>query len=89
MADRMSERAKDDLDRIVQQLYDIAPEVDQLSKACANALQSNIDADGDYLSKRTIKALSGIREAIAHLYAAGHAVMEEGDRFSGRPMVRR
>ena len=89
MADRMSERAKDDLDCIVQQLYDIAPEVDQLSTACANALQSNIDANGDYLSERTIKALSEIREAIAELYAAGHAVMEERNRFFGRPMIRR
>ena len=52
-------------------------------------LQSNIDADGDYLSKRTIKALSEIQEAIAHLYAAGQAVMEERDRFYGRPMIRR
>lgn len=31
MVDRMSERAKDDLDRIVQQLYAIAPEVDKLA----------------------------------------------------------
>ncbi|WCA62463.1 hypothetical protein [Agrobacterium tumefaciens] len=90
MADRMSEGAKDDLDRIVQQLYDIAPAVDPLSTACANVLQSNIDADGDYLSKRTIKALSEIREAIALLYAAGHAVMGERARFfPGRPMIRR
>lgn len=89
MVDRMSERAKDDLDRVVQQLYAIAPEVDKLAKDCANALQLNVDADGDYISKRTGKAFSEIREAIAHLYAAGHEVMEERDRFFGRPTAGR
>ncbi|KAA9382617.1 MULTISPECIES: hypothetical protein [Rhizobium/Agrobacterium group] len=89
MVDRMSERAKDDLDRIVQQLYAIAPEVDKLATDCANALQSNVDADGDYISKRTMRAFSDIREAIAHLYAAGHTVMDERDRFFGRSMIRR
>ncbi|MGV2103195.1 hypothetical protein [Rhizobium sp. 21-4511-3d] len=89
MADRMSERAKDALDRIIRQLYAIAPEVDTIATDCANALQSNGNADGDYISKRTMKALSEIREAIAELYAAGHAVMEERNRFFGRPRVRR
>ncbi|NLS07309.1 hypothetical protein HGP14_28920 [Rhizobium sp. P32RR-XVIII] len=89
MVDRMPERAKDDLDRVVQQLYAIAPEVDKLATNCANALQSNVDADGDYISKRTMKAFTDIREAIAHLYAAGHEVMEERDRFFGKPMIRR
>ncbi|MBP2449723.1 hypothetical protein [Rhizobium leguminosarum] len=88
MVDRMSERAKDDLDRVVEQLYAIAPEVDKLSTDCANALQSNIDAGGDYISQRTMKAFPEIREAIAHLYAAGHEVMEERDRFFGRPVAR-
>ena len=88
MVDRMSERAKDDLDRVVEQLYAIAPEVDRLSTDCANALQSNIHAGGDYISQRTIKAFSEIREAIAHLYSAGHDVMEERDRFFGRPTTR-
>ncbi len=89
MVDRMSERAKVDLDRVMQQLYAIAPEVDKLSIDCANALQSNVEADGDYISKRTVKALTDIREAIAHLYAAGREVMEERDRFFGKPSVRR
>ncbi|KQV83439.1 hypothetical protein [Rhizobium sp. Root1220] len=89
MVDRMSERAKVDLDRVMQQLYAIAPEVDKLATDCANALQSNVDADGDYISKRTVKAFTDIREAIAHHYAAGHEVMEERDRFFGKPLVRR
>jgi len=84
----MSERAKDDLDRVVQQLYAIAPEVDKLATDCANALQSNVDAGGDYISQRTMKAFSEIREAIAHLYSAGRDVMEERDRFFGRPVIR-
>lgn len=89
MVDRMSERAKVDLDRVMQQLYAIAPEVDKLATDCADALQSNVEADGDYISQRTAKAFTDIREAIAHLYAAGHEVMEEHDRFFGRPLVRR
>ncbi|SEP33882.1 hypothetical protein SAMN05216228_109210 [Rhizobium tibeticum] len=89
MVDRMSERAKDDLDRVIQQLYAIAPEVDKLATDCGKALQSNVDAVGDYISKRTEKAFSDIREAIAHLYAAGHAVMEERDSFFRRPKIRR
>ena len=88
MVDRMSECAKDDLDRVVEQLYAIAPEVDRLSANCANALQSNIDAGGDYISQRTMKAFSEIREAIAHLYSAGHEVRVERDRFFGRPGTR-
>ena len=88
MADRMSERAKDDLDRVLEKLYALSPEVDKLSTECANALQANIDAGGDYISQRTIQAFSEIREAIAHLYAAGHDVMEERDRFFGRAVTR-
>ncbi|MGO4440985.1 hypothetical protein [Rhizobium sp. RAF56] len=89
MVDRMSERAKDDLDRVILQLYAIAPEVDKLATDCANALQSNVDADGGYISKPTMKAFTDIREAIAHLYAAGRVAMEERDRFFGRPMIAR
>lgn len=85
----MSERAKVDLDRVMQQLYAIAPEVDELATHCAHALQSNVEADGDYISKRTVNAFTDIREAIVHLYAAGHDVMEEHDRFFGRPLTRR
>jgi hypothetical protein len=88
MVDRMSERAKDDLDRVIGQLYAIAPEVDKLANDCARALQSNVDADGNYISKRTVAAFSDIREAIAHLYAAGHAAMAERDRFFGRSQKR-
>lgn len=87
MADRMSERAKDDLDRVLRQLYAIAPEVDKLATDCANALQSNVDADGDYISKRTVAAFSDIREAIAHIYAAGHAALAERDRFFGKSTI--
>jgi hypothetical protein len=57
MVDRMSERAKADLGRVAQQLYAIAPEVDKLARDCANALQSNVETGGDYISKQTIKAI--------------------------------
>ncbi|MFK0332681.1 hypothetical protein [Rhizobium sp. 2MFCol3.1] len=67
MVDRMSERAKVDLDRVMQQLYDISPEVDKLATDCAHALQSNVEADGDYISKRTVKAFTDIREGIAQI----------------------
>jgi hypothetical protein len=79
----MSERAKDDLDRIIGQLYAIAPEVDKLAVDCAKALDTNDAADGDYISKRTVAAFSEIRQAIANLYTAGHIVMTERDRFFG------
>jgi hypothetical protein len=88
MVDRMSERAKDDLDRVIRQLYAIAPEVDKLAIDCARALQSNLDADGDYISRRTVTAFSDIRSAISSLYAAGHAAMAERDRFFGRSKQR-
>jgi hypothetical protein len=81
----MAERARDDLDRVIQQLYAIAPDVDKLATDCADALRANEDADGDYISARTVAAFKDIREAIAHLYAAGHAAMAERDRFFGRP----
>ncbi len=81
MADRMSERAKVDLDRIIQQLYSIAPDVDKLASNCGRALQQNVDADGDYISQRSVKALTDIRTAISLLYAAGHEAMSERDRF--------
>jgi len=84
MVDRMSERAKDDLDRVIRQLYAIASEADKIANDCAVALQSNVDADGDYISKRTVSAFSDIQEAIAHLYSAGHVVIAERDRFFGR-----
>ncbi len=83
MADRMSERAKVDLDAIIQQLYSIAPEVDKLAAICGRALQQNVDADGDYISQRSVKALSDIQKAISFLYASGHAAMTERDRFFG------
>ncbi len=67
MFDRMSERAKIDLDRVMQQLYALAPELDWVATDCANALQSNVEADGDYISKRIAKAFTDIRGAIAHL----------------------
>jgi len=88
MVDRMSERAKDDLDRVLEKLYALSPEVDKLSTECANTLQANIDAGGDYISRRTTQAFSEIREAIAHLYSAGREVMEERDRFFGKPVTR-
>jgi hypothetical protein len=68
MVDRMSERAKADLGRVAQQRYAIAPEVDKLARDCANALQSNVETGGDYISKRTMKAFSEIQEVLAQLY---------------------
>lgn len=40
MVARMLERAKEDLDRVLEQLSAIAIEVDRLSTHCANALNS-------------------------------------------------
>jgi hypothetical protein len=34
MADRMAERAKFDIDRILQQLNAVAPDIDRIARAC-------------------------------------------------------
>ncbi len=83
MADRMSERAKSKIDRILQQLNSVAPEIDRIARDCEIALSANLEAQGDYISPRTIKSLSEIRSAVAALYSAGQGLLIERDRFFG------
>jgi hypothetical protein len=84
MADRMAERAKFDIDRILQQLNAVAPDIDRIARACEIALRVNLEAEGDYISPRTVKAVSEMRSAVAALYTAGQSLMVERDRFFGR-----
>jgi hypothetical protein len=79
----MAERARHDIDGILKQLNTIAPDIDKIARDCELALRANLDAGGDYISPRTVKAFSDMRGAVAALYTAGHSALAERDRFFG------
>ena len=83
MGDRMSERAKGEVELVLDTLYKIAPEVNQVVVDCTRILRENIDAEGDFVSPKTVEALSEVRNAVGALYAAAHKAMAETDRFFG------
>ncbi|MBY5601943.1 hypothetical protein HFO50_12265 [Rhizobium leguminosarum] len=81
MAERMSERAKGDIDAILERLYRVSPELDRIAAECERALRLNAEARGDYISPRTMQAFAEMRDAVSALYGAAQNAMKEADRF--------
>jgi|AraplaMF_Cvi_mLB_1032043.scaffolds.fasta_scaffold00150_29 hypothetical protein len=81
MSERMSERAKRDIDAILERLYKVSPELDKIAADCERALRLNVEAKGDYISPRTVQAFAEMRNAVGMLYGSARSAMEEADRF--------
>lgn len=81
MSERMSERAKGDIDAILERLYKVSPELDKIAADCERALRLNAEARGDYISPRTVQAFSEMRDAVGKLYGSARDAMNEADRF--------
>ena len=81
MSERMSERAKGDIEAILERLYKVSPELDKIAADCERDLRLNAEARGDYISPRTVQAFSEMRDAVGKLYGSARNTMNEADRF--------
>jgi hypothetical protein len=81
MSERMSERAKGDIEAILERLYKVSPELDKIAAECERALRLNAEARGDYISPRTVQAFSEMRDAVGKLYGSARNAMNEANRF--------
>ncbi|WP_244480305.1 hypothetical protein [Rhizobium sp. Root1220] len=71
----MSERAKGEIEAILRRLYDVSPELDKLAADCERALRLNAEANGDYISSRTVQAFSEMNEAVRKLYSSAQTIV--------------
>lgn len=81
MSERMSERAKGDIEAILERLYKVSPELDKIAADCERALRLNAETRGDYISPRTVQAFSEMRDAVGKLYGSARNAMNEANRF--------
>ncbi|MGO8061418.1 hypothetical protein ACC716_24835 [Rhizobium johnstonii] len=86
MSERMSERAKGDIEAVLERLYKVSPDLDKLAADCERALLLNAESNGDYISPRIVQAFSEMSDAVRRLYLSAQNVMKEADRFFKPPL---
>ncbi|MGO7689970.1 hypothetical protein ACC696_35745 [Rhizobium ruizarguesonis] len=86
MSERMSERAKGDIEAVLERLYQGFARFGQTRGHCERALLLNAESNGDYISPRIVQAFSEMGDAVRRLYLSAQNVMKEADRFFKPPL---